>query len=220
MDATTWIILIASVITNLISSYLLFTEKALAKEDGEIVISKAAKVYIILFFIINIVIALLFCFYYKAESAVYVCKRIALLSIMWPLGYIDFKAYKIPNRYILLGLMYRGLILAVELLIGDTYLIGTLVSEAIAVAAMIIVSLLCFVFVKNAIGFGDIKLFIVMGLCLGLQSIWNAMFLSMIITFVIAVILLITKKKSKKDFLPFGPMLMAGTYISILLTGM
>jgi len=220
MNTTNLIILISSVIMNLFSGYLFFTERALADKDGDIKIPNSGKIYAIVLFSINIMAALLFCYYYNAESFIYVGKRIALLSVMWPLGYIDFKVYKIPNRYILLGLIYRSLILAVELLIGDAAWKGALISEVIAALALVLVAILCFVFVKNAIGFGDIKLFIVMGLCLGLQSIWNAMFIAMIITFVVAVILLLTKKKTKKDFLPFGPMLMVGTYISVMLMEM
>ena len=74
--------------------------------------------------------------------------------------------------------------------------------------------------IKNGIGFGDMKLFIVMGLMLGLDGIWGAVFLALIVSFLIAAFALITKKKTRKDAIPFGPALVIGTYLSICLSGM
>ena len=64
------------------------------------------------------------------------------------------------------------------------------------------------------------KLFIVMGLLLGVRGIWGAMFLSLIVSFFAAIFFLITKKKSKKDEMAFGPALAIGTFLAIFLTGM
>ena len=64
------------------------------------------------------------------------------------------------------------------------------------------------------------KLFIVMGLLLGLEGIWNAIFLAMFVMFVIAVVLLLSKKKTKKDSIPFGPAIAIGTYLAIISIGM
>ena len=69
-------------------------------------------------------------------------------------------------------------------------------------------------------GFGDMKLFLVMGLLLGTRGIWGAVFLSLIVIFFISVFALITKRKSRKDLIPFGPALVIGTYLAVYLTGM
>ena len=92
-------------------------------------------------------------------------------------------------------------------------------SEVIAAAGLAAAALLCGLLLKGSIGFGDIKLFIVMGLLLGLEGIWSAIFISLIVSFIISVYLLATKKKSRKDAIPFAPALMIGTYISIIITG-
>ena len=147
-------------------------------------------------------------------------KRLSLLSLLWALGYIDYKTHKIPNRFILLGLTYRAFFLILELFLEREGLVGILLSEGVAAIVLIIASILCSICVKNSMGFGDIKLFVVMGLLLGFSSIWNAIFVSLVITFIVSVILLISRKKSRKDAIPFAPFLMIGTYISIIITGM
>ena len=85
---------------------------------------------------------------------------------------------------------------------------------------MLLAAVLCGVLIKNSVGFGDMKLFVVMGLLLGTQGIWSAVFLSLIVSFIAAVFLLATKRKTKKDAIPFGPALVLGTYLAAYLTGM
>jgi len=53
-----------------------------------------------------------------------------------------------------------------------------------------------------------------------LDAIWGAVFLALIISFVIAIVVLVTKKKTRKDVIPFGPAIVAGTYLAILVLGM
>ncbi len=144
----------------------------------------------------------------------------ALLSTIWPIAYIDLKTMRIPNSFIILGLICRALILPFEFLMGEERIWTVLLSEGVAAAALLVASLLCTLLIKNSIGFGDMKLFVVMGLFLGMDGIWSAVFLSLIASFVIAVTLLIAKKKTKKDAIPFGPAIVLGTFLSVCLTGM
>lgn len=95
-----------------------------------------------------------------------------------------------------------------------------LLSEGIAAAALLLASMLCRLCAKNSIGYGDMKLFIVMGLMLGLNGIWGAVFASLVLSFLLAVFLLVTKKKSRKDVIPFAPAIVLGTFVSVFLTGM
>lgn len=147
-------------------------------------------------------------------------KRLALLSVMWPVALIDYKTYRIPNSYIIYGLACRVLIFPFELLFSEPGVWQVLLGEVIAAAAMLLAAVLCGVLIKNSVGFGDMKLFVVMGLLLGTQGIWSAVFLSLIVSFIAAVFLLATKRKTKKDAIPFGPALVLGTYLAAYLTGM
>lgn len=161
----------------------------------------------------------IYCFYWD-NTFLFTLKRVILLALFWPVAYTDFKTYRIPNLFIAAGLAARGLVLAAELIFARETLLSTILTEAAASVVLFLVAALCALVVKNSIGGGDMKLFVVMGLFLGLQGTWGAMFLSLIVSFVIALVLLAAKKKSRKDVIPFGPALMIGTYLSIFLTGM
>ena len=146
-------------------------------------------------------------------------KRIALLSILWPVAYMDFKSLRIPNIFILAGLAYRIIALPFELVFEPADIWRSAGADLIAAAVLGVSTFLCGLVVKNSIGLGDVKLLIVMGLLLGLTGIWSAIFVSLFISFAISIILLITKKKKRKDVIPFAPSIMLGTYISVFLTG-
>ncbi len=182
--------------------------------------SPSFVVYCSVMIVLTLAVSVLFCTLYKDNGLLMNVKRMTLLALLWPIAYIDLKSYRIPNAFVVFGLICRVVIFAFELVFNSEYVFTVLLMEAIAVAALLLTSLLCALCIKNSIGFGDIKLFVVMGLMLGLDGIWGAIFLSLIVSFIICIVLLITKKKSRKDAIPFGPALVIGTYLSVILTGM
>lgn len=169
--------------------------------------------------VLTVVIAVYFPIAYPMNSFWVNIKRMTLLAILWPIAYIDARTYRIPNAFILFGLVCRAVILVLELFLGHEYIWETLVSELIASGALLLACVLCVLLVKNGIGFGDMKLFIVMGLLLGSEAIWGSIFMTLIISFLIAIFVLLTGKKSRKDAIPFGPAIVIGTYLSIYLSG-
>ena len=64
-------------------------------------------------------------------------------------------------------------------------------------------------------GAGDILLGAFMGIFLGFPKIILALFLAFIIGSIVSIILLGLKKKTLKDAVPFGPFLLAATWISV-----
>ncbi len=180
----------------------------------------SALIYSAICALLTILIAVFFPKVYPDNSVWVNVKRMVLLSIIWPLAYIDFKTLRIPNLFVIYGLVCRVIILAFEIFLGNEYVWQSLLSEAIAAGALLLAAVLCALIIKNGIGFGDMKLFIVMGFMLGLDGIWGAIFLALVVSFFIAAFVLITKKKTRKDAIPFGPALVIGTYLSICLSGM
>lgn len=63
-------------------------------------------------------------------------------------------------------------------------------------------------------GFGDVKLAILLGLILGFPNIIVGLFLAFFIGSIIGIILMAAKKKQMKNQLPFGPFLIIGTFIA------
>lgn len=223
MTLESWLMIAAALVANVLSAYFLLKDPGInkIKDDGFLVVSrKIMLVYSAVAIAVNIGISLLFALYYKDNGVLFSLKRLFMLAVLWPVGLIDLKTYRIPNKFILFGLCLRAFVLVFELLFARTGILYVLLSEIIAALALGLASFLCSICLKNSIGFGDIKLFIVMGLMLGLLGIWSAIFVSLVIAFVVSIVLLISRKKGKKDVVPFAPSIMLGTYISIVLTGM
>jgi prepilin signal peptidase PulO-like enzyme (type II secretory pathway) len=65
------------------------------------------------------------------------------------------------------------------------------------------------------LGFGDVKLGFLMGLFLGFPKILVALFFAYFIGAIIGIGLVLAKKKTLKSEVPFGPFLVAGTFIAL-----
>lgn len=208
---------------NVISVLLFFKDKGLNvhNEDGQKIGNKKFMIaYSVVFVAVNIGISVLLSLYYKENTLLFSMKRLALLGMMWPLGYIDFKTFRIPNKFIVYGLLLRIIILIFEFIFNREEVRGDILGELIVAAALGIAVFICSLCVKDSVGYGDIKLLIVMALFQGVQGIWSSVFTSLIIIFIFSIIMLITKKKGKKDLIPFAPAIVAGTFVSVILTGM
>ena len=71
-----------------------------------------------------------------------------------------------------------------------------------------------FIFLKEAMGEGDVKLAAMLGAFLGSQKLVIAIFLSFFIGIVIAIFLILFRLKERKDYIPFGPAMALGGFIS------
>ncbi len=216
------IAIVAGVLTNFIATILFFKDKELKESLKENVSKKdlIRKIYAGIGIIVNIAVGIWVANNLNDNGTIFLIKNIIMLSILWPVALIDLKTTRIPNRFILYGLIARACVLILEIFFKTNTLKITIITELIAVGVLLGASILCSICIKNSIGFGDMKLFIVMGLLLGLEGIWNAIFLAMFVMFVIAVVLLLSKKKTKKDSIPFGPAIAIGTYLAIISIGM
>lgn len=142
---------------------------------------------------------------------------LVLAGALMALSVIDLKLFLLPNRIVfplagasvvLLGL---GALAEGELgWYGRALLAG--VASFVVFAALHIIS-------PRSMGFGDVKLAFVLGLYLGYLG-WGEVVLGLFLGFlygaVIGVGLIVTKLRSRKDHVPFGPFLAAGTMTAIL----
>lgn len=204
-------VILTSIILCGISFYLL-----IRKKESK---TKLLIVYMIASFILVVGLAVMLQFFYVGNALYTNMRMIALVSIMAPIAYVDFTELRIPNEYVIIGIVYWILSIFVEILCGSQFIWMNIISSLIAATALFIAALLCRVCIKGSIGAGDIKLFMVMGLLLELDGIWSAIFLSLVISFIVAVFLLAAKKKNRTDAMAFGPALAIGTWLSIFLTG-
>ncbi len=127
----------------------------------------------------------------------------------------DFKYYIIPDKVLFPAIaitfayrLFEGLLISNFTLVG-TYLLAILIGSGFF--------LFIFLISKGRwMGFGDVKLAILMGLLLGFPNILVALFLAFFLGAVIGTIMMIFKEKNLRSELPFAPFLITGTFVALL----
>ncbi len=142
---------------------------------------------------------------------------LVLVSALLALSLIDLDTFLLPNRIVYpLGVTLVVLFAAAALLedSGGDY-VRALLGGLAAFAFFLTVHLIA----PRGMGFGDVKLSFSLGVALGWIS-WGTVFLGLFLGFllgaVIGVILIATRVRSRRDHVPFGPFLAAGTVLAIL----
>lgn len=73
---------------------------------------------------------------------------------------------------------------------------------------------------KNGMGFGDVKLMLALGACLGFPMVFSGLLLAVLVAFLYIIFLLVKKIVSKNEvssYFPFGPFLCIGSLCSLFL---
>lgn len=177
------------------------------------------RIYGVIMLVVQVGLAYLLLKIYKENTPCMFIKRLGLLALIWQAAAIDWKYHKIPNDIILAGAAFRVIMLIPEFLIEREMIISNLISEGIALVGIIILVIICLIFMRNSIGMGDLKLLMIMAACQGLNGVMTSGFMSMLVSFVVAVTLLIMRKKTRKDVIPFAPCILIGTLLGVFLTG-
>lgn len=146
-------------------------------------------------------------------------KLLTITAVLAVANATDMREHKIPNKLVITALAVRIVYAVTEICMYGSAYFDTLKSDLLSLIFALAFLLCGLVFMKSGVGMGDIKLIAIMGLFLGFTGTVSSLFFSLIIAFVISVILLISRKKTRKDAIAFAPSLFAGTIISIVLTG-
>jgi len=70
---------------------------------------------------------------------------------------------------------------------------------------------------KAAIGMGDVKLLVPVGLALGMRQGLFAAFVAVALGGITGIVLLASGIKNRKDPIPFGPFIVVGTYAAVFI---
>lgn len=74
-----------------------------------------------------------------------------------------------------------------------------------------------FIFKKEALGFGDVKFAAVMGAFFGWKLLFFALYSSFLSGGIVGGLLILLRIKSRKDYIPFGPFLVLGCFMTLFL---
>ncbi len=153
---------------------------------------------------------------YGAGAWVPLVAGIIIAVMMVILFAYDAKWFLLPD-VIIFPLIAIGCMVAIATIVTSTDPVATMFS--VAGALLILSGLYLALWLISSgqwIGFGDVKLGLALGLLLSdYQLAFLALFLANLLGVVIVLPALLTKKISRKTHVPFGPLLIAGFFISL-----
>lgn len=130
---------------------------------------------------------------------------------------IDLQHFIVPNRIVYPALFLMAPILVVAAAVEDDW--ASLRGAALGgVLGFVILFVIHFVSPRG-MGFGDVRLAALLGVGLGwldLGHVLLGLFLGFLTASVISLALIGTKRRSRKDKIPFGPFLALGAFLAVL----
>jgi len=120
----------------------------------------------------------------------------------------DLKHYEIPDKVLFPAI---GITIVFQAITNSSQILNYLLAIFIGAGFFFTIFLIS---KGKWMGFGDVKLAILMGLLLGYPNILSALFVAFFLGAIIGVILMLFKKKGLKSEIPFGPFLVLGTLLA------
>jgi leader peptidase (prepilin peptidase)/N-methyltransferase len=138
-------------------------------------------------------------------------------AIVVGLSLIDLDVRRIPNR-----VLYPGTVVGVALLAAGSVADGALdalwrglAGGGVAFAVFLVIALAA----RGGFGFGDVKLSFLLGVFLGYRS-WGTLVVGLFGGFlvggVVAIALLLARRVSRRDAVPFGPSMVTGALVALV----
>lgn len=195
-------------------NYMYTIKEVLGKHKSEnIIYSMISSLFLIM---VTIILGVL----YPHNTIIHNVKLIFLLTILFVTAVTDYRDYIIPNEVIIFALIVRAGFYVWEYTVLGSNILTIMISDTLACLIPFFVFLFSMYIVTHAIGMGDIKLMILIAIFQGMNGAIGSIFWSLIAAFVVALLLLIFKKKKCTDVIPLAPFMLIGTCLSIILTGM
>jgi len=128
------------------------------------------------------------------------------------------------HKLILNVITYPAMVIAVAILAIHNYVPGasliethaSLLNGVISGAILFIFFLVIILIRPDAMGMGDAKLVALIGLVSGFPLVVFSMIIGVVLGGIVAIVLLATKKKGRKDVIPYGAFLGIGPIIALL----
>jgi len=146
--------------------------------------------------------------------------RLVLLgTLLTAAAYIDALSHKIPNWIVLCTAAVFAGCTVLDFVLSGTEAVPMALNSVLAAAVFFVVFFLVRLASRGGVGYGDIKMITAAALILGIYGTFSFLLVSHVLAAVAAIALLVSKKATRKDGLPFGPFFYLG-YLVTILTGM
>lgn len=162
--------------------------------------------------LIELITSVLFlALYIKFGLSFDLLKFIILICFIIIIGIIDFETTDVYLKTTLPGIIIGILFIAIGYFNGQevwTYIFGGLLGGGVITAIVLL---------TNGMGWGDVEICLLAGVFLGFNLTIVMLFLSFVTGGILGILLIITKKRSRKDYIPFGPFISVGVIITVFL---
>lgn len=173
------------------------------------------------FFVLSVVLNYLVYIYtvvMPERSQPFLFVKMAIMNaVIGAAALTDYKRRKIPNALIIFGLICRAVIYILEFIFTRDTFLFTLKNDGLGFLLGFVVLFVVALISHGGIGYGDVKLFGVLGLMAGSSGVFTTIFVSLVINSVCALGLIAAKKKTFKSSLPMAPFIYAGFVIVSIL---
>ena len=139
-------------------------------------------------------------------------KWLILLLFLIIIAIKEIREYRISNKILLLACYTRVIIFIIELFTRKIDF-NILYTKCIAVCIILFSGIIINIITHNGIGFGDVKLFLVVAIYVDIESIVDIIINSIFIMGIITILLLIMRKKGRKDIVPFAPSILLAVIV-------
>ena len=150
------------------------------------------------------------------SNVIGVCKMLVAFLCMTGAACVDLREKRIPNIFPLVMVLTGMVLLALGVILKEdgaiAYVTSNFLTAVVCVAILVLASFLT----KQGIGAGDIKLIGALAIICGVISVIGTVMYGVFSCGVVAIVMLITKKMSTKNSLPFGPFLYIGFLVTVL----
>lgn len=210
---------ISAVLIAICCCYLKYNQIKCSRSFAEILPKNVKQVFFLMGMVVTSAAVVVILSVIYDVTWIFTVKRLVVCTSLWAISLIDYRQHIIPNKILCVMLITRVAIGIPEFIIDFQSAKKEVISCLIAAVCILIILCLMRFVVRDGIGFGDIKLFTVLGLFFGLKGAVPAIFLSFVVSLFIAVFLLITKKRKRTEQIAFAPAILIGTLLSVILFG-
>lgn len=148
--------------------------------------------------------------YLKYGLTLELIKYLILFSFLIVIGCIDYNTtdvyFSTTSTGIGIGILFLVINWYLKLPV-KTYFLGAIIGG---------IFILLIAVLTGGMGFGDVEICILSGIYIGTKLTVLMLFLSFILGGAVGAVLIISKKKSRKDYIPFGPYISIATMIAVL----
>jgi leader peptidase (prepilin peptidase)/N-methyltransferase len=137
-----------------------------------------------------------------------------LMLFLIPISFIDLETGFIPDKLTvpasILGIIF---LVAFHIVNWKNALAGAISGGVFLLILMVLGKA---IFKKDAMGMGDVKLLVMIGVYVGFPAVFFSLFLGSLAAFVVILTGLLLKRQSLKSTIPFGPFIAIGSLTYIL----